>query len=376
MTLRIALQMVRASLLQLVRDRKAVVMMLLVPVVLTAILSFALSDMFGGKSIPKFNLGIYNQDRGVISAALKQVFTSDAGQFAVKDVDSVQAGRTQLDRGTIDVFVTIPPNFTQQMESGAKVNVHVESTLNNSTKEQIVQSIVDSFGKQASIRAFAAKELGNQYTAVQPVQFRLQSSGLHPITAGSYYAVGMMVMFLLMQAVNRAETMVEERNSDRYRRLLAAPATRQSLCFGQWLISFVIVSLEGLVLLLCARFILNVQLGPWGQMIALTLSFAVALAGIATVLGAYVRNSQLINVVGMIAAQVLSVLGGSIFPVYSFPPFVQAIGNVVPNGLALNGFLNSISGTSTSDLAMPMMILCAIGIALGLVAGLRYGRTE
>ncbi len=376
MTMRIAWQMIRANLLRIARDRRALLMMVLMPVVLISILSFALQGVFGGKGIPRFHVAVYNADTGQVGRGLQQLLASESSQFALDVVHSAGEGRERLSSGSSDVFVHIPANLSEQVLAGKTVSVEVEASLNNSTKQTAVAAFVDAYAKQAGIQLYAAKQLGNSAGTIPMLQFDVQPTGMHPVTAGSYYAVGMMVMFLLMSAVGRSEQMVEERDSDRYRRLLASPASRQALCLGHWLTTAVVLCLQGTLLLVASRFLLGISLGPWWQMLLVTLSYAIALAGVSVLLGVLVRNRQLMDGLGNVGAQVMAVLGGSIYPLYGAPDAIRVVGRCLPNGLALNGLLDSITGTSLANLLWPMTCLVAIGVLLGLIANTRYGRTE
>jgi ABC-2 type transport system permease protein len=367
-------QMIRANLLSTIRDRRALLMLVLMPVVLTTILSFALQGVFGGKGIPRFHVAVYNADTGQVGRGLQQVLASQSDQFALDVVHSASEGRERLTSGSSDVFVQIPAGFSDEVLAGKTAPVEVESLLQDSTKQTVVAAVVDAYAKQAGIRLYAAKQLGSAAAAIPAPQFDVQSTGMHPVTAGSYYAVGMMVMFLLMNAVNRSEKMVEERQSDRYRRLLVSPASRQALGLGHWVSTTVILCLQGVLLLLAARFLLGISLGPWWQMLLITLSYAIALAGLSVLLGVLVRNRQLMDGLGMVGAQVMALLGGSMYPLYGAPDAIRVIGRCLPNGLALNGLLDSITGTSLANLLWPMTCLVAIGVLLGLVANTRYGR--
>jgi ABC-2 type transport system permease protein len=377
--LRLVWQMAKVHLLNLMRDRRALVMSLIMPVLLTMILSFALGNLFGGKPLPAFSVSVYNADGGVYARALVKVLSSQTKQLTVIHAQSREAANTAIEDGKARVSVIIPSSFSDDIKKGTVAPVEINAALNHITEEKIVRAIVNAYGDQLGISAFAASQStvvqGTGAIFQQSVGFHINNIGLRPITAGSYYAVGMMVMFLLMTAVNRAGLMVNERNSDRYHRLVSAPVARYALTTGHWLANTVVLLIQGLLLLTVAHYLLGISLGPWGQMTLLTCSYAVALAGLTVLLGSLIDNEIVMDGISRIGAQILAVLGGSILPLYNFPDVIRAISNVLPNGMVLHQLIDSVSGISTLALIRPSLMLVAMGLLLGLIGGLRYGRT-
>ncbi|WP_026963055.1 ABC transporter permease [Alicyclobacillus herbarius] len=376
MMLRVAWQMTKVNLWGLVRDRKALIMLFGLPVVLMFILSFALSGVFGSKGLPAFNVVVVNQDGQAASTQLIDVLKSQKGLIHVKTAETIAQARNQVNAGGAVVDLWIHKGFTEQIAAGKTGTVSVEVEPGHETDGSIVQSIVSSFGEQSGVmRAMTASHGGVPATAYgAAIHIDTHTSPLKPITSGAYYAIGMMAMFMLTHAMSRAEATVEEKHSDRYKRLLASPSSRLALTGGHWLSNFLVLALQGAILLLCARWLLNIHLGPVIQTGMLVLAYAASLAGISSVLGAWMKNQQAVDGLGGIGSQVAAVLGGSIFPIYGFPKFMQYIAHVLPNGRVVSALVNSVMGISASQLMVPICYLICLGICLGLLATMRYGQ--
>lgn len=368
--------MAKANLWALIRDRKALIMLLGLPVVLMAILSFALSGAFGGKGLPAFNVVVVNQDGQAASNQLIDVLKSQKDLIHVKTASTIAQARNQVDAGEATVDVWIHKGFTDNIAAGKAGHVSLEAEPGHDVDSGIVQSLVTAFGEQAgTMRTIAGLNHGapvNQYGST--IYFNEQTSALKPITSGAYYAIGMMAMFMLSHAMSRVGVTVEEKNSDRYKRILAAPSSRLALAGGHWISNFLVLLLQGVVLLLCARWLLNIHLGPVFQTGIVLVAYAAALAGISSALGAWLNNERAVDGLGGVGSQVASVLGGSIFPIYGFPKVMQDIAHVLPNGRTVNALVNSVMGIATSQLMVPICYLICLGICLGLVASVRYGQ--
>lgn len=367
MRLRLALHMAKADLLQIVRDRKALLLMIVMPLLLTTILSFALGGLFGGGTFSPFQVSVYNADGGQVGAGVVQTLESVKPMIHVQTENSLQAARDDVTTGKSSVAVWVPAGH---------LPVSIEAPLNAQTQVEVVQSIIDTYGQRAGVSAHLAKQFGAvaQSSDTSAVQLHVNASGLHRVTAGSYYAIGMMVMFMLTNAANRAAEMVEERNGDRYARLVAAPTSRQALCFGYLLSNVLILALQGGLLLVCAHFILGIQLGSWDKVVLITLSYATALAGLAVWLGSTIRSVPVMSGISGIGSQILAVLGGSIYPLFAFPQVVRVVGQWLPNGLAVKVLVDGVIGESLQTMLTPIAYLLLFGIVFGTIASFRYGK--
>lgn len=361
---------------QLVRDRRAFIMLIAFPVVLTSILSFALGGWFSGTGHQVFKVAVVNQDSGKQGSGLEDFLKRQTAFVKTVDVATRDEAMTDLTSGKADVAVIIPDSYSSLVAKGQQATLTVAANGVHQLAESVVTQLVSGYGLQMADIAYVQTAGISPSLGLQPVAFNQTGSGLKPVTAGSYYAIGMMVMFLLSNGVNRASSMVSERNSDRYKRLLAAPVGHVTLAIGQWLATFLIMAAQGAILLLCSRFILQIHLGPIFQTALILLGYAASIAGIATVLGSFIQSLQVVNGIAGIGANIAAVLGGSIFPLYGFPQVMQWIGKVLPNGQALTRLVDSVMGVSTSELWIPFFYLLVLGMFLGALGGFRYGTPQ
>jgi ABC-type Na+ efflux pump permease subunit len=376
MNIQLAVKMAKANLLALVRDRKALVFLFAMPLVITAVLSFALGGIFGSNpKIPSFPVVVYNQDAGSLGKGLVQTLEKQTGQMTVHEANSLASARAQTSSNEANVVVWIPQNFSQNIEAGHKSDVRIEAGADHDTESSIVNDIVQAYGQSMAETQFAAKNLPNQTADIKAAKVQSISTTLHSVSTGSYYAIGMMVMFMLTHALNRAGRMVREKQGDLYRRMMASPASRYAIVSGHLLSTFVVLLLYGAALLLCFRFILNIHLGPIDQTVMILVAYAVALSGISVALGSWINNMRIMDSLGQIGAQIAAILGGSFYPLYGFPQFMQRIGRGLPNGQVLTAMVNSVMGISSRELLAPFCYLVVLGIICGLVGSLRYGRT-
>lgn len=373
---RIAWQMTRLNLLRIWRDKRALFLLFGMPLVLTSILSFALGSVFGGNAIPKFTVAVYNADHGPLGIRLADFLAGQKKQLDVIQTGSLNAARELSANGRAAVVVAIPADYSSEFQSGRQTSVNVEASENHLTDLSIVRAMINTYGERIGDMKYIAGQAkpGSALSAPARVRFLGVMVGLHPVTAGSYYAIGMMVLFLLSHAITRSSSMIRERDSDCYRRIVASPSSRYAIAFGHWLANFLVLFVQGVILLTCAKYLLSLRLGPVPQIALLLSAYCASLAGIAVLIGSWATNLQIVDVLGGIGANIAVVLGGSIFPVYNFPRVMQWVAHALPNRLAVTTLVDSVSGIATADLAVPVVYLVGMGVLFGWIASLRYGR--
>ncbi|MHB1685031.1 MAG: ABC transporter permease [Bacilli bacterium] len=374
--MRVSYQMTKALLLSLLRDRKALIILLAMPLVTTALLSFALGSLFQGKAIPPFTVAVYNSDTGVQGTALVRALAGTSSQMKVRLLANAAQAHAEIVDGGAAVLVQIPKDFSQMVAQGKTAPVLVETSLNGAAQSTIVNSVIEQYGVIAGEHLYAARHSvqGKIATQLPNVQATVLSTGVHAMTSGSYYAVGMMVLFLLNTALGRSYSILYDRKSSMFQRLTAAPVKKGVLTIGYLTANFIALCLQGAVNLICDRYVLGIFLGPWLQTLLLLAVYAAALSGIAVMVGSWIDHEGVLNGVSGIVGNLAAILGGSMLPIYEFPKVMQDIARILPNGEALNGFLNSISGIALSGLAVSLAYLLGIAVVTGVLARMRQWR--
>ena len=396
--MRVCYQMTKVLLLHILRDRRTLVAMFLMPLVTTLILSFALGPVFKGNGIPKFTVAVSNADKGPMGEKLVRVLMDIPNQISVREFPTNTQAEDAVKAGQASVALCIPtgysagiealmgrtPTSTQESSSArnkdnkilANTRIVVEGTQQNGTQSQVILAVVDQFDKVAGEEAYAvtAERQTGQPISVPAVALTNEKTNMHPMTAGSYYAMGMLVLFLLNFAFSRAYQILSERQGDHFKRLAAAPVSKAVLSFGYFASNFVALLFQAAFTLICDRWILGIYLGPWTQVGVIVAAYTLALAGLTVMVGAWTNNVAALNIISNLGGNLAAVVGGSFYPLYFFPHWMQWIGRAIPNGQALNAFLDSISGIAMAGLTVPILYMVGFAIATSLLARTRQWR--
>lgn len=184
------------------------------------------------------------------------------------------------------------------------------------------------------------------------------------------YAAGIGVMFLLFTASNAGGALLEENESGTLDRILTTRLTLTQLLLGKlaylWTLGFTQIC----VMFLWGALVFRLQLLQHisGFLImALTTSLATSAFGL--LLASICRTRAQLGAMSTLVVLSLSAIGGSMFPRFLMPAGLQKAGLVLFNSWALDGFTNVFwRELPLSSLALPAVVLIGWGIVFFVVA--------
>lgn len=387
------------------KDRKGIVLFLLLPILLTAILGTALKGVLTDdtNSMPKMTIAVYNTDAGEIGARLiEDVLQNEqlASHITIHSFTSKEEVELQIIGGKNDVGLIIPQDFSQKIWAAESTQLEVLQDQGKPLISQIVRSIVTSYTNRVGAVAQASKEVTTQLanskqTAVAAsVNFASlaaevmgqlgdaarsehtfvvdQPIGKKAVSSMQYYAAAMLAMFLLYNATVGAKMIINERSTETLARLMNTPTSKTSILLGKYVGTLAFSILQLLIFMSATNAAFGVN---WGenvlQSIVIGLMYAIAVSGLSMMIAAMIANEQAVETISGLGVQILAALGGSMVPITVFPDFMRKIAHMTPNTWALNGFIDIMSGTTWQALLLPIVVLLAIGTGSLLIGTLR-----
>ncbi|PGA00008.1 ABC transporter permease [Bacillus wiedmannii] len=378
-------------------DRRGFMMMLIMPLLLTAILGSALSNIFDNGGLPKTVIGYYQ----VGNDEFADVFQKDVLQskelkddVKVKIVNSQEELEDMLKEKKIDVGIVIPNKWSEQVQDGKLKEPKVFIDPSKDIQAKIAESMVRSFSERVQTIAVSTKsvvtELANsQHSNVEQVAKEVSGDlqtvatsgadniekgtiGKKTVAAMQYYAAAMLVMFLLYNITVGAKSVVTEQRTETLARLFSTPTSSFSILFGKFLGTLLFACIQLGMFIVATHFMFQVEWGgDLSQIVVVGMSYAICVSGLSMLIAAFIREEKTADVMGGIGIQILAILGGSMLPIYVFPDTLQTIANVAPNKWALTSFLNIMSGTPWDVLLPVIFSLCSAGIVSVMIGTLR-----
>ena len=153
------------------------------------------------------------------------------------------------------------------------------------------------------------------------------------------YVAGMAVMFLLFSVVHAGSSILEEKNNGTIKRLLIAPVKRREILTGKMLFVGLMGLSQLIVLFIFGWLVFSLNIfKDIPALLVMMVVTALACASLGVLIAAICRNLSQVNSISTLLILGMSALGGSMFPSFLMPKYIQTIGKFTLNYWAMKGF--------------------------------------
>ena len=368
------------------RDRAAMAFAFLLPFIFVIGFTLALRDVGPENEFLRFTVAT-QETAGISVQAVETIVAASDGLAVTKDYHDALAA---VDAGELDGFVAFPPDFTQRFLSGETATLEVVvgdvAVSDEASLRGFAQEIAARFSEaQATLSAVGA--LGSPREAATAMTDLFSDTGgpavsvqveqvgdIAPFNASNFTLPGYLTMFVFFTAALGAEALARERQTHTLERLMANGVRRESLIVGKFLAGGVIGVTQVAVMWTVGSLAFGIDLGASpGAVILLSLLMVVASAAFGVMLASFVRSVRTASAAGVLTSLVLAPIGGSWWPLFITPPFMQSLARLTPHGWA-NGGLNKLMlfGAEFTDVAPEMAALVVFGAVFMAVALWRF----
>jgi len=432
----VLLQLVKKDFKRMIRDYKALMIIILMPAVLMAVLGFSIGGLFGQDSnfLPVSVAVVDKDDREqgyveienffqsptiaqnisestkkeliktVRGLDLKKILYQDVlGSEKVKQVVQYRPmaeleAMKLLEAGKLSAVIVIPENFTYDMLLSLftpfKNNTAIEVIKNPDVqfRSDIAESILEAYTDTLSAMVIAKDSYleaailtgagAESYKNVEGLANKLYGAGLRDfnieyvvepgkkaVSGFQYYSAGMATMFILFTAAFGGHFLVDEKKKFTYHRMILAGVTRNQMLISRWISTAMITVVQLLILMLLSQLMFHAGWGRLTDFGVFTMFVAFAAGGLSVLLSAMNLRSdsaKFSEIMNMGVSQALAFLGGNMFPISGIP-FLETLSKLVPNGAALNGYLNLMKGYTFVEVAGNVLMLSAMGLLFGAI---------
>jgi ABC-2 type transport system permease protein len=391
------------DLLIVTRDRGGFALMLIAPLALTLVVSFAFGGLgggTGGTGLADIPVAIVDLDGGTFSLTLVDVFYDDdlSNLVAPIRMDDAAAARTLVDSDQLAAVVIVPAGFSdsllavfqeassERQQSIVEVYANPTRPISSGVIRGIVDTILDRFtagtagtevtlnqaiasGRVQPAEAAAAGEaIGQQFAqgALQAdligVSGRVEGSERTGFDFLNYMAPSMAILYLSFTMANAGRTLLTERDAGTLPRMLITPSRQTSVLGGKLLGVYLTGVMQMAIVLIAGAFLFNISWGDPLAVILLTLALVGAASGWGVAVAAFARTPSQAGTTAMAINLIFAALAGNFIPRSSYPEWLQTIGLITPNAWGIEGYWNLIYGGTLAS-AIPG-ILALLGMAV------------
>ncbi|CAN5854359.1 hypothetical protein BH23ACT8_BH23ACT8_00700 [soil metagenome] len=362
------------------RDRSALLVAFVAPLVLAGILSTAL----GGSAGFEPTVAVAGDSEQADQLAEEVLGGPDLSEVVtVLRVADARAARTAVAEEEANAAIVVPDDLGERLRAGDAVRLDVVRAADSPLAGDLAEGVASSFAARLSVAQSSvalALEEGASVAQLpqiagaalgQPPAMELAAGDVEVVqaNAASYFGPAMGVFFVFFVVALGPATLLRERREGTLARIHAAPVPTLAVLAGTAL-AVGAMAMASLVTLWAATTLLFDA--NWGHPLGVVTIFVVlvlAVSGVAGLIATAARTDEQVDGLTSIAAFVLALLGGSFGDVGGLPPPWDGLAQFTPNGWALRGFVDLSAGAAPGDILLPLVaILAFAALTLGIAA--------
>ncbi len=353
----------------LVRDPRALIMGLGVPVVL--LLLFGFGVRFDIADIP---LVVVDYEQSARSRDLVRAFSANGEFDLVGELADAEEVEPAFRRGRAAIGLVIPPDFSDRLARGEPSPVQLLVDGADATSARQAMGKAEVMAQAAALRFVGAGDLAKA-PPVDPHSW----IRFNPTSASALYLVpGLTGLILAMMGVMlTALAVAREWEWGSMEQLFATPVGRLEIVLGKLLPYLVLAVLQVLLVLAVGAWVFEVPVRGSLPLLALSsLLFMASMLGQGLLISVVARNQMLASQVATVSSMLPTMLlSGFLFPIENMPWPLRAAAAVVPGRYyitTLRGVL--LRGNGFAELWDQQVPLLAFTLAMVLLSTARFKR--
>jgi ABC-2 type transport system permease protein len=366
--------LVRKDIAIFLRDRRALVVSVLTPIVVAGFFGYLFGGTgSGGNPISRMKVGVADLDHSALTKAVIESLTQDAS-LEIQELPEDQA-RQLVKSGKLRAAIVFPEGF-EPAATGALVGVGQmpDVKLFYDPSQSMVRPMVAGLLSQHVMQRLSRPNfIGNS----KPIPFNVDNVAVTTGPRYNSYAhsfAGMSIQFILFMGIDAGIALLLMRQEGMWRRLRAAPLSRAVLLGSRVTATTLIAIMILAVVYLAARFIFDVRIAgsvPGFAMVACAFALLAATTGL--MIASLGKSVGATRGVAMFSVLILVMLGGAWVPSFLFPEWLQHVTEFTPTRWAVDGLdATTWRGLPLQSAFLPTAILLGWSALFALIAVWRF----
>jgi ABC-2 type transport system permease protein len=319
----------RKELIQIKRDPRSLIQIVLMPVMLLLLYGYALT--FDIKHVPT---AVYDQGRTQISREFLNRFFGSPYFSLNFYVDSYEEAQRLIDTGQARLVLVLAHDFGKQLtsEQPAKVQALIDGSDANTANVILgyVQGVTADFNQKIMVERLGKKGLSRIKT---PLRYEPRVWFNEEMESRNFIVPGLIVVIMTMVgATLTALSVVREAERGSMEGLMASPLKRAELILGKLGPYFLIGMLDMAIAMGMGQFLFDVPMrGSWLLMVAMSALYLVVMLGQGLLISVASVNQVQANQLAMLTTFLPAfLLSGFMFDIRQMPLVLQVVSYLTP----------------------------------------------
>lgn len=316
------LSFVRKEFYHIYRDRRSLLLLLAMPVVLLIIFGFAISN-----EIKNNNLAIFDQAQDEASQRLVARFNASRYFDVAYIIRDQQELERVFQRGQATIAVVIPSNFQQSLTASNSAQIQLVADASDPNTATLLINYASSI-----IQAFQMEltQMANIPYQISPEPRMLYNPELK--SAYTFVPGVMGLILMLVSAMMTSVSIVREKEMGTMEVLLVSPMRPLLIVVAKAVPYFTIAMVNVVTILLLSVFLLKLPVqGSILFLLAESMLFILSCLALGLLISTAAKSQQVAMFISMLGLMLPTMLlSGFVFPIENMPVPLQVISNAVP----------------------------------------------
>jgi ABC-2 type transport system permease protein len=363
------LSLMRKELLHIVRDRRTLVVMLLMPAIQLLLMGYAATTDIG-----RLNTAVFDGDKSQASRELLDAYRASNYFEIAYHVESEQELERLVDAGQARAALIIPPGYGREVAAGGQAQIAFVIDGSDPGVASTVLAASQSVGQAHSLRILQ-RTTGIDPADMPGVQVRPRVWYNPDMRSANFMVPGIIGMVLyFLTALFTAMAIVREREQGTIEQLIVTPIRPMELIIGK-VVPYAFIAYACVLEVLAIGVLwFDVPVhGSLGLLLGLSGLFLLTSLGIGIFISTIAKTQQEAMLLAWLTMLPSIFLGGFFFPIEAMPAVLQVFTYVVPLRyilVVIRGIL--LKGVGLRILYQEVIAMTIFGLAILLLAASRF----
>jgi ABC-2 type transport system permease protein len=387
------------DLLQLSRDFKTFMFLLIMPILFTFLFGYAFGGFGGNNSDSRLPVGYISQDNNWVTDELHDLLAkSEVIRLEENSFHSPADLEKLVADGNLAAAIIVPDGYGRAVLKDKTVRLKVIADTGTQTWTTVeaelltcasridgavrTATIIEQINLEGVPFDYAFKQILSAWDK-PPIAVNETSSPAIKKTSDQNSALahtspGMMLQFAIAGLLTAAQIIVTERKSRTLQRLLTTATRKIHVLLGHYLAIFLLIFTQFTTLILFGQFVLKVgYLRLPSATMLVAFSAALCISALGLLIGILAKTEEQAISFSLIPMFVFSGLGGAWVPLEFTGKTFQIIGHLTPVAWGMDGFENICArGLGFGSILIPCAALAGYAMLFFLLAVWRLNASE